>query len=56
MVTGEQCDHAAVLASRLKFIVYYTDSDVFLADSMDLSDISDFFADILTFYHNGWEN
>ena len=28
---------------------YYTDSDVFLADSVDLGDISDFFADIFTF-------
>ena len=35
---------------------YYTDSDVFLADSVDLPDISDFFADILTFFHDGWEN
>ena len=26
---------------------YYTDSDVFLADSVDLADISDFFADYL---------
>ena len=32
---------------------YYTDSDVFLADSVDLADISDFFADILTFFHDG---
>ena len=30
-------------------LIYYTDSDVFLADSLDLPDISDFFADILTF-------
>ena len=35
---------------------YYTYSDVFLADSVDLPDISDFFADILTFFHGGWEN
>ena len=34
---------------------YYRDSDVFLADSVDLADISDFFADILTFFQNGWE-
>ena len=34
-------------------IYYYTDSNVFLADSVDLPDISDFFADILTFFHDG---
>ena len=39
-----------------KKLEYYTDSDVFLADSVDLPDISDFFADILTFFHDGWEN
>ena len=32
---------------------YYTDSDVFLAESVDLADISDFFADIFTF-HRDW--
>ena len=36
-------------------LIYYTDSNVFLADSLDLPDISDFFADILTFFQNGWE-
>ena len=29
-------------------LIYYTDSDVFLADSLDLPDISDFFAKRLT--------
>ena len=29
---------------------YYTDSDVFLADSGDFADITDFVADILTFF------
>ena len=33
---------------------YYIHSDVFLADSVDLPDIWDFFADILTFFHDGW--
>ena len=33
---------------------YYRDSDVFLADSVLLPDILDFFADILTFFHDGW--
>ena len=32
---------------------YYTDSDVFLVDSVDLADISEFFADIFTF-HRDW--
>ena len=32
------------------FFDYYTDSDVFLADSVDLPDIWDFLADILTFF------
>ena len=32
---------------------YYRDSDVFLADSVNLADSSDFFADILTFCHDG---
>ena len=31
---------------------YYRDSDVFLADSVNLADSSDFFADILTFCHD----
>ena len=35
-------------------ISQYIDSDIFLADSVDLADISDFFADILTFFHDGW--
>ena len=30
--------------------IYYTDSDVFLTDSVDLADISDFFADIWTLF------
>ena len=32
---------------------YYKDSDVFLADSVDLADISKIFADILTFFQDG---
>ena len=36
-----------------KKLGYYIDSHVFLADSVDLADISDFFADILTFFHDG---
>ena len=33
---------------------YYTDSDVFLADSVDFADSSDFRADSWTFFHDGW--
>ena len=35
---------------------YCRDSDVFMADSVLLPDISDFFADVLTFFHDGCYN
>ena len=40
---------------KMAKVRYYTDSNVFLADSVDLPDISNFFADILTFFHDGWK-
>ena len=36
------------------FWIYYRDSDVFLADSVDLADISDFFPEYVDFCHDGW--
>ena len=43
------CNHTMNLNLFFPQIRYYTDSDFFFSDSVDLCDISDFFADIVTF-------
>ena len=53
MILGLQTVCNLKKITNLYLGIYYRDSDVFLADSVNLADSSDFFADISTFCHDG---